>query len=109
MATGIYVVIFGRWCAGKDLANEVDSGIATDSKFSNDFECGGRIFVVCDGWPDGDEAKDFTQDGNSLTDDVAGGQNILYLRRFGGGSAGRTGHQLGGGKLCIHASGHGRV
>jgi len=76
-AIGIHVVIFGRRGAGKDLANEVDDGIATNSKLSNDFEFGGRDFVVCDGRLlgrlDEDEAKDFTQEGNSLADEVSGG------------------------------------
>jgi hypothetical protein len=120
-ATGIYVVIFGRWVARKDLTNEVDNGIATGSKLSNDFEFGGRIFVVCDGRPlgrpDGGEAKDFTQKGNSLTDEIAGGQNILYLggvgrASLGGGRAGRREHPPPGGReVCVHAelSGHGRV
>ena len=94
------MIIFGRRGAGKDLADEVDDGIATGSKFSNDLEFCGRIFVV---WRlDGDEAKDFTQEGNSLADEVSGGQNILYLRGYGraslvGGRAGRTGDQLGEG------------
>jgi hypothetical protein len=103
-ATGIHVVIFGRRGAVKDLANEVDDGIATGSKFSNDPEFGGRVFIVCDGRLlgrlDGDEAKGFSQEGNSLTDEVSGGQNILYMRGYGraslgGGRAGGTGHQLG--------------
>jgi len=94
------VVIFGRRGAGKDLANEVDDGIATGSKFSDDLEFRGRIFVI---WRlDGNEAKDFAQEGNSLADEVTGGQNILYLRGYGraslvGGRAGWTGHQLGEG------------
>jgi hypothetical protein len=116
------VVIFGRRRTGKDLANEVDDGIASSSKFSNDFEFDSRVFVVCVGRLfrrlDRDEAKDFTQKRNSLTDEVAGGQNIVNLRGFwgaslGGGRAGGKGNQLGegSGDVCVHVelSGHGEV
>jgi hypothetical protein len=57
-------VILGRRRAGKDLANEVDYGIATSSKFSNDLEFPSRVFVICDvrllGRLVGDDEKGFT-------------------------------------------------
>ena len=98
------MVIFGRWGAGKDFADEVDYSIATSSKFSNNFEFASGVLMVCDGRllekMDWGEAKDFTQEGNSLADEVTGRQNILYMRGNGraslvGGRAGGTGDGLG--------------
>jgi hypothetical protein len=66
-ATGIHMVILGRWGGRKDLANEVDGGIATSSKFTNDFEFRSRVFVIREARPIrrlvGDGAKDFTWKG----------------------------------------------
>jgi hypothetical protein len=71
------VAILGRRGGRKVLANEVDGGIATNSKFTNDFEFPSRVFVLREARPIGrlvgDGAKDFTLEGNSLGDEVAGG------------------------------------
>jgi hypothetical protein len=89
------MVILGRRGAGKDLADEVDNGIASSSKFSNDLKFQSRVFVVCDaGRLIGNEAKDFTQEGKSLADEVAGGQYILYVRGYGRSTPG--GRRVGG-------------
>jgi hypothetical protein len=71
-AAVIDMTILGRWGAGNDLANVIDDGIATGAKFTHDLELPSRILVVCDGsllgGLVGGEAKNFTQERNSLTD-----------------------------------------
>jgi hypothetical protein len=57
-------------------------------------DCGfpGRVFVLCEVCPIGrlvgDGAKDFTLEGNSLGDEVVGGQNIPYVGENGRESLG---------------------
>jgi hypothetical protein len=100
MATRIDGIVLGSQGARKDLANEVDIGITTNSKFANDFEFPSRVYVICDarlfGRLVGDEAKGFTQERKSLANNVAGRQNIYYVggngrANPGGARAGQTG------------------
>jgi hypothetical protein len=86
--TGVDMTILGRRGAGKDLAHKVDDGIATCSKFMNDFKFPSKFLMVCDGCLLGrrDKTKEFTLEGNSLANNVAGGEDILHMRRYGGAS-----------------------
>jgi hypothetical protein len=79
--TGVDMVVLGRGRAGKDFANEVDDCIATRAKFTNDLKLACKLMVI---WGVvGDEAEEFTLEGNSLANNVAGGKDVLYGGRDG--------------------------
>jgi len=77
--TGIDMVVLGRGRAGEDFANEVDNCIATGAKFTNDLKLSRKLMVI---WGMvGDETEDFTLEGDSLANNVAGGKDVLNVKR----------------------------
>jgi len=80
------MVVLGRRGAGKDLANEVDNGTTTCAKFANDFEFKSNLFVVCNGRALGrlvgpwNETKRFTLKGNPLTNNIALGKDVVFMK-----------------------------
>ena len=81
------MVVLGRGGAGKDFANEIDDGITTCAKFTNNFKLPSGFLMVREGWLlgrlIGDETKDFTEKGNSLADNITVRKNVLYERGHG--------------------------
>jgi hypothetical protein len=79
------MIIFRGWRARKYLTDEVHNGITTSAKFTDDLELGSKFLVVCNGRMFGrlvgDEAKQFTLEGNSLANNVTGRKKILNVRR----------------------------
>jgi len=77
------MIVLGGWRAGEHFAYEVDDGITACAKLADDLEFGGKFSVVCDGCLVGrlveHETKEFALEGNSLANDVAGRENILYV------------------------------
>jgi hypothetical protein len=84
------MVVLRKWGARKDLANEVDSGITTCSKFTNDFELTSNSFVVVDGWSlgrlvePGKVNNDLALEGHSLANNVALGKDGFIMKGDGG-------------------------
>ncbi len=74
------MIVLGGWRAGKYLAYEVDDGIAARAKLADDLEFGSKFLVVLLGRLVGDETKQFTEERDSLANDVAGREDILYVR-----------------------------
>jgi hypothetical protein len=85
--TGINMIVLGRRGAEKDFTNEIDDGVTTRPQLTYNLEFPSRFLVVCDGCLLGrlirDESKSFTQKGDSLADDITGGENVLNVRGYG--------------------------
>jgi hypothetical protein len=81
------MIIFGRWRTGKNLADMIDDGVASCAQFTNYFEFGRWFLMVCGRnvlcRAVSDETKRFAQEGNSLANDVAMGEDILGVGRDG--------------------------
>jgi hypothetical protein len=81
------MIVLGGWRAGKHFAYEVDDGIAACAKLTDDLEFGSKFSVVCEGCLlgrlVGDETKPFALEGNTLANNVAGREDILYVRGDG--------------------------
>ena len=73
--------ILGRRRAAKDLADVINDSIASRPQFANDFEFRSRFLMVCGRrvlcGAVTDKTKRFTEEGNSLANDVAVGKDIL--------------------------------
>ena len=81
------MVVLRRRRPEKDLADEVDDSITTCAQLPDDLEFGSKLLVVCSGCLlgrlAGDESKQFTKEGNSFANNVAGRKDILNMRRDG--------------------------
>ena len=75
------MIILGRRRAAKDLADVINDSVASCPQFANDFEFRSRFLMVCGrrvlGGAVTDKTKRFTEEGNSLANDVAVGKDIL--------------------------------
>jgi hypothetical protein len=79
------IILRGRR-ARKYLPDEVDDGITTSAKLTDDLELGSKFLVVSNGRLGrlvGCETKKFALEGNSLANNVAGRKNILNVRGDG--------------------------
>ena len=65
----------------------IDDGVTSGAQFTNDFEFGGWLLMVCGRdmlcKPVRDKTKRFTEERDSLANDVALGKDILDVGREG--------------------------
>jgi hypothetical protein len=80
----VVVTVLGTQKVEKDLANEIDDGMATCSKFTNDFKFASTFLVICNGRLFDrrieDETKRFSLKRNPLADDVSGKDIVSSYR-----------------------------
>ena len=81
------MIVLRRRRPEKDLADEVDDSITTCAQLPDDLEFGSKLLEVCSGCLlgrlAGDKSKQFTEEGNSLANNVARRKDILNVRRDG--------------------------
>ena len=81
------MIVLGRWRTAKNLANVIDDDVTSGAQFTNNFEFCGWFLMVCGRnmlcKPVRDETKRFTQERDSLANDVALGKDILDVGRVG--------------------------
>ena len=81
------MIILGKGRTAKNLADVIDDGVTSGAQFANDFDYGGQLLMVCRrnmlSKPVRDETKRFTQERDSLANDVALGKDILDVGREG--------------------------
>ena len=81
------MIILGRRRTAKNLADVINDGVASGPQFTDHFEFCPWFLMVSSrsvlGRAVTDETKRFTQEGNSLANDVAVGKDILDVRGDG--------------------------